>query len=415
MYTAADRGDATLMRDPSPRPAELSVLAEDFFGRLAQDSSSDDTHSHYFTAPLRDLPGLIEHAPFWESMASSDSTHDDPRAMRPWLQLWAADAGACTQAHYDVADNVFVNLSGSKEFLLWPPQSSGELHLFPDAHPRARKAQVCVERPDYDAHPLAADLASPIRVLLGPGDALSIPAFWFHHVTSRSACVSLNCFSESPCKLAAAELLALPMPLHLSWPDAIKREGLLMGVSLLEDALGTPVEPLLAQIIDSRFTPLRAGARRSVDDALADGHASMGAPGATPSRRGRRRRGALPPSDVEQLRPALLDHAAECAHAVTRLRDAIHEAAAEDEQRWRGGGDTEEIAWLPADQIGCYDEAAGSPDLHFAAVRDLTLMHLLELNAVRLFGPVRLEEELLELRQMLGSPSRSVASASGAV
>ena len=59
-----------------------------------------------------------------------------------------------------------------------------------------------IEGAEYDALPAAW------RVTLSPGDALFLPAFWLHHVVSVDAAVSLNVFSESPIKLAAAHGLA---------------------------------------------------------------------------------------------------------------------------------------------------------------------------------------------------------------
>ena len=99
------------------------------------------------------------------------------------------------QAHYDVADNTFVQLCGTKEFLVYPPSAAANLHVFPDAHPRARKSQVCVARPDFAHHPGAATLPAPTRFVLSPGEALFIPAFHFHHVVSQTPCVSLNVFA----------------------------------------------------------------------------------------------------------------------------------------------------------------------------------------------------------------------------
>jgi hypothetical protein len=119
----------------------------------------------YFTAPLAQLPGLLEHAPGWQTLSA-------PGPSEPWAQLWAASAGATTQAHYDVADNTFVQLSGDKEFWLWPPEAHLHLHLFPDSHPRSRKAQLDLERPDRALHPLSAALPPPLRLVLAPGDVL---------------------------------------------------------------------------------------------------------------------------------------------------------------------------------------------------------------------------------------------------
>jgi len=92
-----------------------------------------------------------------------------------------------------------MQLFGTKRIRLWPPSAYRELHVFPDAHPRARKAQVNLEwldsededattttdrQKNHDARfPFFRALSNPyLDVLLEPGDVLEIPAFWFHHV-----------------------------------------------------------------------------------------------------------------------------------------------------------------------------------------------------------------------------------------
>jgi hypothetical protein len=105
-----------------------------------------------------------------------------------------------------VSHNYFSQIHGKKRFRLWGPKHHWALRVFPDAHPRARKSQI-----DIDCDPLAP--APALDVTLEPGDALIIPAFWFHHVEAiGDVSVSINVFSEASPKLAAAEVLSQPVP-----------------------------------------------------------------------------------------------------------------------------------------------------------------------------------------------------------
>ena len=149
MYVAEGRSD--LLAD-GKRVERRTLRASEFFGaRLAEPAPP----YLYYTEPVRTLGdgSLLEHAPGWDALVPSDAT-DEPA----WLQLWAGSAGARTQAHYDVADNTFVQMHGEKEFLLWPPSAAAAMHVYPDSHPRARKAQADVEA--YKAN-TAAKAAPP--------------------------------------------------------------------------------------------------------------------------------------------------------------------------------------------------------------------------------------------------------------
>ena len=160
---------------------------------------------------------------------NKDSKGRGEKGARPkelgYLSVWLGGEGSTTQAHYDVANNCFVQLHGRKRFRLWPPSSHLALRVFPDAHPRARKSRLphacfsfehldlfasgggggahgadaprenvavnqllppswldCREQSDVDvAPPPAMDL------VLQPGDVIFVPAFWFHHVEALAS------------------------------------------------------------------------------------------------------------------------------------------------------------------------------------------------------------------------------------
>ena len=165
-------------------PAELAELLHE--GDMANESSSEVKpvrHHHYWTSPVADVaPGLLQaHLQGFQSVHhdNNPSAVLDPRGP----SLWMGTSGSATQAHYDVADNVIVQLYGTKRIRCYPPEAATALHVFPDAHPRARKSQVDWDAPDHERFGQFATLTPPVLdAVLQPGDAIRIPAFWFHHV-----------------------------------------------------------------------------------------------------------------------------------------------------------------------------------------------------------------------------------------
>ena len=421
MYTASGR-DAELLCDRIPHSHTSSVRAQTFLSSLR-----DGPPYEYYTAPLVGDDPLTSMVPGWEALALHSGTNDELQfACRPWAQWWAGSGGAVTQCHYDVADNVFVQLHGRKEFRLYPPDAACSLHVFPDAHPRARKSQVCIEQPDLERHSLAAALCAPLRVVLEPGDALMIPAFWFHHVTALTPSLSVNVFSESPVKLRAAELLGWRPPLHASWPDEIKRVGLgslitqLLSEPALKAALaaaGAPPRALLHRHFASRFHPLRHvpadGHARGVGlghdgsgsaSAAGDSSVPSGTPRPRTATARRRRRSAMPsPSSVAELQPALDEHSRLCAEGFARLAKSVGLAASSFRDRFdgeaiewgkdEGGGTGTGAAATLLERTSPWDDDDDAA-AYLAGVSTLTTMHLLELWTLHLFGPERLDQEL---------------------
>lgn len=173
-----------------------------------------------------------------------------------YLSVWLGGCGSATQAHYDVMNNCFLQMHGRKRFRCWPPTAHVDMCVFPDAHPRARKSRLVID----DA--LASGSLSPpaVDLTLAPGDALFIPAFWFHHVeviddpsSSAGVSVSLNVFSQAALTASVGRMLArAPPPLA-------KGEFAAFAVALSE-ALGLG-SSFPGRVYDSRYGAL--GARGS--------------------------------------------------------------------------------------------------------------------------------------------------------
>lgn len=117
-----------------------------------------------------------------------------------WQPLfWMGPRSTASPIHLDAMDNLFVQIHGHKEWLLWPPSRGGDLY-FPCAdHPDEflNWSPVDPERPDPARFPRFAD-SEPLRVTVGPGDVLYIPAGWWHVVRYHEPAISLTCFWYGP-------------------------------------------------------------------------------------------------------------------------------------------------------------------------------------------------------------------------
>lgn len=113
----------------------------------------------------------------------------DIKAVSIWI-------GARTRSglHYDMADNFFVQLYGSKKAILAAPEEARSLHLFKDQH---TKSQVAPQSPDLKAHPKFNN-ATVWEATLDPGDVMFIPKAWWHYLASKDRSVSLNCWFGVP-------------------------------------------------------------------------------------------------------------------------------------------------------------------------------------------------------------------------
>lgn len=92
-------------------------------------------------------------------------------------------------AHYDAPDNIACVVAGQRRFTLFPPEQIDNLYIGPiDFTPAGQPASlVDFHEVDYQRYPKFKDaLAASQSAILNPGDAIYIPANWWHHIEALS-------------------------------------------------------------------------------------------------------------------------------------------------------------------------------------------------------------------------------------
>ena len=123
--------------------------------------------------------------------------------MKPYL--WTGPAGTLSVLHFDRAHNLFAQLYGQKKWILFPPEDAKYLY-WPSPNLRREMMQfspVDAERPAMARFPLFAK-ATPIEIILKPGELLFLPAAWWHQVRSLTPSISLNFFWFRPIQTLVA-------------------------------------------------------------------------------------------------------------------------------------------------------------------------------------------------------------------
>jgi len=149
-------------------------------------------------APLRDTLARIDAAAEQENAptiaiqmlpladALPDFVGQNPMPLLPadvGPKLWLGGA-VKTQTHNDRDHNLACVIAGRRRFLLFPPEQVANLYIGPLDNPPPLSL-VDPENPDFGRYPRFRDAMASARVaMLEPGDAIFIPKYWWHHVTS---------------------------------------------------------------------------------------------------------------------------------------------------------------------------------------------------------------------------------------
>ncbi|MFO0665279.1 MAG: cupin-like domain-containing protein [Polyangiaceae bacterium] len=121
-----------------------------------------------------------------------------PAGAHSYTQVWMGGAGNVTPAHFDVADNLLVQVRGRKKVLLWDPSHYPLLSVNPTGTKGERQSMMGdMHAVDVERYPHFAK-AESLSCDLAPGDMLFIPLAWFHYILTLEFSISINHFWHSP-------------------------------------------------------------------------------------------------------------------------------------------------------------------------------------------------------------------------
>lgn len=137
--------------------------------------------------------------------------------------LWIAPRATTSSLHHDGDyDNLNLQISGRKLFLLIPPPRHELLHSYGSA-----ESPVNPFVPDLERFPRFA-AADPVEATLAPGEVLLVPKYWWHCVYAAEASVNLSTHFRWEGELAPWRVLAGAPLVHRSLTvvaAAMKRRG----------------------------------------------------------------------------------------------------------------------------------------------------------------------------------------------
>ncbi|KAG8000143.1 Hypoxia-inducible factor 1-alpha inhibitor [Nibea albiflora] len=223
---------------PANRNSDTGHTEAFLWGSLSELSGESESESRvYLQQTLNDTVGkkiVVDFLGFnWNWI-------NKQQAQRNWGQLTSnllliGMEGNVTPAHYDEQQNFFAQIKGHKRCILFPPDQFECLYPYPVHHPCDRQSQVSFDNPDYEKFPNFKNVVG-YEAVVGPGDVLYIPMYWWHHIESLlngGVTITVNFWYKGA-----------PTPKKIEYPlRAHQKVAIMRNIEkMLGEALGDPHE-----------------------------------------------------------------------------------------------------------------------------------------------------------------------------
>lgn len=182
----ADRRDADPDYDANLDAHRRRIRMDRFIDRVLAAGTSNDfymvSNNHTMKRP--------------RFRALLDDVVPPPELFEPLIpaatSLWIGPAGTITPLHHDTTNILFAQLHGRKRIELISPQETAlVLDVAGEGPLNGFYSPVDLDRLDAAEHPALRRLLVQ-RVVLEPGEALYIPAGWWHRVTALDVSISFS-------------------------------------------------------------------------------------------------------------------------------------------------------------------------------------------------------------------------------